>query len=307
MYSPNVTSMRNCFRGRSSDNRLNIYAYNNSNTLTNLLYTNSYSIIGSNITWTEDVDNKYYYNTSINTYIYPKTTVGINFNPPEGCYILYNQTKSMTVDYEVMEGWSATFDISSSSSNLTVSNIVQNSDTVTFDITGGTFDSVETVTINMASTDGEFEKSKPITFKVVEEEPVDSYNVESVEGATYGFTLNDNGYYESTNKGKDNTYSICKVNIVSSGTLNMYVDCINYGENKYDYGILSTLDNGLNKNNSADTANVFKTFKTESSASVKTIDYGIVPAGEHSIYIKYIKDSSGSNNNDSLQFKIRFE
>ena len=35
-----------------------------------------------------------------------------------------------------------------------------------------------------------------------------------------------------------------------------------------------------------------------------TVNYGVVDAGEHYIYVKFIKDSSVDNNNDSLQFKV---
>ena len=86
----------------------------------------------------------------------------------------------------------------------------------------------------------------------------------------------------------------------------MHVDCINYAEAEYDYGILSTLDNTLKLSYTADSANVKKTFKGESSSNIQTISYDI-PEGNHFVYIKFFKDSSGNTGNDSLQFKIRLE
>ena len=46
---------------------------------------------------------------------------------------------------------------------------------------------------------------------------------------------------------------------------------------------------------------------TSSSTSVQTVDYGVLEAGEHFIYVKYRKDSSVNSGNDSLQFKVRLE
>ena len=59
--------------------------------------------------------------------------------------------------------------------------------------------------------------------------------------------------------------------------------------------------------NSYDYDNVFKSFDSESSADVQTVDYGVLDEGEHYIYIKYRKDGSAASGNDSLQFKVRFE
>ena len=136
---------------------------------------------------------------------------------------------------------------------------------------------------------------------------VASCSVEAINGVQYGFTLNASDYYESNNKGIDYSYALCKVNIIGDGASRMYVDCINYAESNYDYGILSTLDKTLTKDYNADATNVFKSFKGAQSASIQTVDYGVIPEGEHYIYIKFIKDSSQHHNNDTLQFKVRFE
>ena len=57
-------------------------------------------------------------------------------------------------------------------------------------------------------------------------------------------------------------------------------------------------------NNTADTENVFKSFKGQTSQEVQTLDYGVISG---TIYAKYIKDTSGDLYNDSLQFKVRFD
>ena len=74
-YSNNVTNLRNCFGGRNTSNRLNIYAHNGSTTRSKLTYTNSLSLIGTTITWTNDTANNRLYNTTYNIYIYPVANV----------------------------------------------------------------------------------------------------------------------------------------------------------------------------------------------------------------------------------------
>lgn len=134
-----------------------------------------------------------------------------------------------------------------------------------------------------------------------------TWSIEDVSGASYGFALNSAGYYESKNKGKTSSYAICKVNLDIKSDCKMYVDCINYAESNYDYGLLSNLDKTLTLSHSADTSNVFKSFKGLQSPNVVAVDYGTITAGSHFIYIKFIKDSSQNSNNDTLQFKVRLE
>ena len=161
-----------------------------------------------------------------------------------------------------------------------------------------------TANVTVTVTEGDFTYTKEIAIQVFEQLPF-SYTVEPVSGATYGFELNSAGYYESKNKGKHNSYAICKVNIVNSVGKKVYFDCINYGEKRYDYGMLSNINTELSKSNSADTSSKLKIgFKYSNSSSVQTVEYGVV---EGYVYVKYIKDNSGSNGNDTLQFKVRFE
>lgn len=132
--------------------------------------------------------------------------------------------------------------------------------------------------------------------------------VSDVSGASYGFVMNSAGYYESNNKGKNSSAALCKVTFDTFGIYHLYIDCINYAESNYDYGLLSNLDTTLSTSTTADSSSkIFYNFKGKQSASVVTVDYGEIAAGEHFIYIKFLKDSSQHSNNDSLQFKLRFE
>ena len=137
------------------------------------------------------------------------------------------------------------------------------------------------------------------------EEQVDSISVTKPDSGSYTFALNSNGYYESNNKGVHNSYALCKVtfNALYDGC-SLVVDCISYGENSYDYGILSKIDTTLTSSTDTDSANAAKSFKGLSSPNVQRYIYSNISAGEHYIYIKYRKDSSGNSYNDSMQFKI---
>lgn len=136
--------------------------------------------------------------------------------------------------------------------------------------------------------------------------PSASYEVTTVEGVTYGFELNNNDYYESTNKGVSSSYALAKINI-DAPSYRLYLDCINSGESGCDFGILSNLDTTLTSSKNVDSSNVFKSFKSSSSTNVQTVDYGVIPLGQHYIYVKYRKDGSSDSGNDSLQFQVRLE
>ena len=130
-----------------------------------------------------------------------------------------------------------------------------------------------------------------------------TYSVSSVSGATYGFALNANGYYESANAGVDSSYSICKLTFNCQGKC-LYLDCINYAEGTWDFGLIGNVDSTLSLSNSTDSS-VLKSFSGLQSADVVSVQVGAY-TGEHYLYIKYKKDSSVNKNNDSLQFKVRF-
>lgn len=141
------------------------------------------------------------------------------------------------------------------------------------------------------------------TYNVVKEP---TYTVTAkASGASYGFSLNSNGYYESSNAGVNNSASVCVVNFNCPSTCNITFTCINYAEANYDYGIIGTLDGTLTTDNTADST-VAKSFKGSSQSGTQTYTFSNVAAGTHTVYVKYRKDSSTHSNNDSFQFKISF-
>ena len=133
--------------------------------------------------------------------------------------------------------------------------------------------------------------------------PAYSWDVVSI--GTYPFELNTNGYYESTNKGHDSSYSYATLNY--EGYENLVLECINSGESNFDYGIISQPDVQLSESTSDDGAtgrtNVFHNFKGQSSTNPVQLT---IPSdgGSHFITIKFRKDGSGNEGNDSLQFKV---
>lgn len=135
-------------------------------------------------------------------------------------------------------------------------------------------------------------------------DPVSEWSVADISGATYKFALNSNGYYESNNKGVNNSAAVCRVNIHAAKACTVTFKCINYAESNYDYGLLGVIDKEQNTGYSDTSTNVQKSFKGSSTGSVQTYAYTNVAAGDHFIDVKYRKDSSQSSNNDSLQFTV---
>lgn len=131
-----------------------------------------------------------------------------------------------------------------------------------------------------------------------------TWTVSEINNASYGFALNANGYYESQNKGIKSSYAICRVNLNVTKTCDITFDVINYAESNYDYAIMGNLDTALALSSSADSS-YKKSFKGLQSADVVNVTYSGVTAGTHYIDIKFIKDGSQDNNNDSVQFKIQ--
>lgn len=134
-----------------------------------------------------------------------------------------------------------------------------------------------------------------------------SYKVENPDSGTYMFQQNDDGYYESNNKGVNSSYALAKITFTNTYSVNktITVSYINYAESNYDYGIFSNLDTTLSSSNTADTTNVALNLKGQSLADVKTFTYSI-PPGTHYFYIKFRKDGSGHTYNDSIKFNISY-
>ena len=217
--------------------------------------------------------------------------------------MLFNNTKTITIEL-VNYNETPTYSITSSNTDIaTISNINATNTAITFDITTLSTEGNCNINISISNNDITYDRSFKLT--VYEAPPESTYTVSAIDGVTYGFTLNNNGYYESTNKGIGNNYSLCRVNINNPAGRVVYFDCINYAESNYDYGILGAVNQELAKNYTADSG-VKKSFKGLSKPDVQTVEYTDA-TDDCFIDVKYIKDISGDQGNDSLQFKVRFE
>lgn len=127
--------------------------------------------------------------------------------------------------------------------------------------------------------------------------------VAPVYDAQYGFALNRNGYYESQNKGVGSSCALCRVRFVANESCSIAFSVINYADSGYDYGLFGALDTALTKDINEDSG-VKKSYKNEHSANATSLVYEDIPPGDHFIDVKFIKDSWGDGNNDSLQFKV---
>lgn len=137
--------------------------------------------------------------------------------------------------------------------------------------------------------------------------PVNTYSVDARSGASYGFELNSNGYYESTNKGHSNSAAVTRVNFSLESDCMVTFSYINYAEATYDYGIFGRIDTALSTSYSADSSPYLScSTNTYNKSSVQTLTYEM-SAGSHFIDVKFRKDSYTDSYNDSLQFKVSIE
>ncbi len=183
----------------------------------------------------------------------------------------------------------------------TLGTTVTDTNTATITVGENTGDTTRTLTETIPYKGSSYQVTIVQTANDVK--PAYSWNV--VSTGTYPFELNTNGYYESTNKGHNSSYSYATLNY--EGFNELVLECINSGERNYDYGIISQPDVQLSESISDDGAtgstNVFHNFKGQSSTNPVQLT---IPSdkGSHFITIKFRKDSSGNEGNDSLQFKV---
>ncbi len=142
---------------------------------------------------------------------------------------------------------------------------------------------------------------------VIYESPIEIIANNIVTQGTYPFTLTDDGYYTSGNAGQKESYSYGKLIFDFNTHTTITISCRSYGENKYDYGVISNLDQALLFQNSVSTSeSVFHSFNGESSGAFKTFSMA-VPAGTHFITFKYIKDKSTDHYEDNFKIKVTYK
>lgn len=142
--------------------------------------------------------------------------------------------------------------------------------------------------------------------QIIKSVPLQSVNTKFTVAnisSPYGFTKQSDGYYQSTNKGQNSSVALARVTIESNKAVQYKIYYRTYGENNWDYGIISMVDKTLLNNNTGETSNVLFNGKGKSSSSILTSLVNI-PEGKHTIDFKYIKDGSGNNFDDNFRFKL---
>lgn len=161
-------------------------------------------------------------------------------------------------------------------------------------------DTITGITITDNGTD--------ITSQFVLRHDTGSYYVDKT--GTYGFSLNNNGFYQSENKGVDKSAAVSRVYLSLPVSATVTFTFINYAEAGYDFGVFGNIDTALNTNYyPADSSISDSSYRlacntsTYNKSSEQTLAY-TVPAGDHYIDVKYSKDDASSSYNDTLQFKV---
>ena len=148
------------------------------------------------------------------------------------------------------------------------------------------------------------DNNRDITSSLVERQSGAESQVNSVQGASYGFAVSGNGYC-STNKGQANSAAVCRLNMTADSqcTLNLYV--INYAEGTYDYGIIGKLDTSLTTTTATTEASNWYWAGSASTANTNSEQLVsiTIPSGNHYVDIKFRKDTYTDENNDSLWFR----
>lgn len=142
------------------------------------------------------------------------------------------------------------------------------------------------------------------TISVGSEQTALTPTVTNPSSSSYTFAIPDGQtYYESTNKGKANTYAYGKFAFTTTTACRVYVQYVSSGESSYDFGIISKADKELSKSNDGDTASdiVAVNANGKPSTETKAVCIGDVDAGDHYFTAKFRKDGSGDQGNDSLR------
>ena len=124
----------------------------------------------------------------------------------------------------------------------------------------------------------------------------------SAEGSTYGFS-SDGAILTSTNAGTYSSFSYAKISFTLDAATELVLKCRSYGENRYDFGLVSKIDTELAKSTAADSTALYS-FQDKSSPNWVDVSFGTVSAGSHYFTIKYVKDSGGNSGDDNFKVEL---
>ena len=177
--------------------------------------------------------------------------------------------------------------------------IVKQKKKIEFDVNGISFGETD-ITINI---DGKNVISTD-TKKVNVYEPK-VVSVANIEGLTYGFTLQSDGYYRNDNYANEyNTFSLCKITftITDRTSKNLNILYKSNGLVTQEGFIFSNLDTELTQSSTKDTENVY--LEGRETPDLEELVYHDIPVGEHFIYVKVYRNYGGYRIG-YLDFKVR--
>lgn len=139
-----------------------------------------------------------------------------------------------------------------------------------------------------------------------------AYDFYDIGGISYSLGRPDawTSMFESTNAGKNSSYSLCRVTIECNTDVEVKIVWYNGGEKGYDYGIIGKLNTALSLSYNKDsvyediTDDYGSTSSSSSTYTVRGTTYFDVPSGGGWFDIKYRKDSSGNYGTDAFAFYI---
>lgn len=132
--------------------------------------------------------------------------------------------------------------------------------------------------------------------------PDPSYSVETVSGASYGFSLT-SGYYQSTNT-SNNTAALCKVVFDAPVRTRVTITYQNTGYTTYNFSMISELNVVLRTDYATDTSGMQMNGSSNFHSSDTELSFEI-PAGESFITCKHKITSTGSGRTTgNLKFKV---
>lgn len=235
--------------------------------------------------------------------------VGTDFLYTEGDTLsLYNKTLTIVVYYQ---SDTAPTDITIAASNpdaVVIGDYTLNETTKTITFTVTTQSITDTAVITIGATLDGTKKEITHSIRIKEVYKTPSFTVEDVEGASYNFVLNDDGYYENTNQTVGYTAALCKVNITdledSTKVIFDYLQKGDYGS----FGIISKLDKDLSTTKDIDDASLYySNLQGISTTTVKSVKIPVKDIESGYFIVKFRTAYMSSGESYNMQFKVRFE
>lgn len=208
----------------------------------------------------------------------------ITYNTPEFMHVI-------TAPAAILEGHTATLEFAVESELISPRATVSGATfTETLDTSNATY------TLVLSDPTGPVDISLVLSGELIITHNLEEAN--DAEGQTYGFAYIEGSGLVPQNKGVHNSFAWTKLRfslpVEGSTTMSIYQS----SESNFDYGIISSLDAELVKDNSS-TTNAYANYYGVSGS--RTLTYTNVAAGEHFITAKYRKDGSQNSGSDECR------